>query len=224
MNVLIVGDSWGVSLYPTPEQPKFLEFDFIEEGHTVFNKSIYGGQNMTALNTAEIFLESTKESVNVDIIIWYYTCLMRDNHLDKKEYIGARGHEAFKIFLDSLEDMTATYARNIKDSFPNCRWVIVGGHASIYKPELYNWADVLIEDYRSDILGYNVPNCQTLGHVDEFDHYKEVFGTEVLLEETEKTLLIDEIGKNRTDIFWDGVHINAEYSNQLSKRILKSLE
>jgi hypothetical protein len=213
MNILVVGDSWGyyfgeiqhkywASAFDSSHWPKY-------DDHQIFNCSHYGGTNLQTLNEGRIFLLSKFK--DIDLIIWFYTELGREELLPLyiPHYAKARfGTENVLDTLDRLHIEVNKAVSEIRDICPNAKWAIVGGHASLYRPDDYNWADFIIEDLLSEIVGYKLPTS----HFQSFDYYNNPFkdkNLDILTSEMSKYENILSAKKALPNIFADGVHPNG---------------
>lgn len=217
MNILILGDSWGFS---NPEREDAtghtIENTLFLAGHTVFNKSIFGGTNLHTLGCGLSFLKFTKHLLKIDLIIWLNTELGRDfgniEFNNDKNYIEC---------LDSIHNLTLNTVLEIKSVSPNSKWAIIGGHTALYKENDYKWADFLVPDWKSEILGIKMPDCQYMGdHKWLFDN-RYVLGLDYLEKETAAYNEILKIQSQNKHIFGDGVHVNNQLNSMMANRILK---
>jgi hypothetical protein len=221
MNFLVIGDSWGYSLpYPNKEF-KWLEYNLISKGNTVYNRSIWGGTNYRSLNDATFFLEQTKSYIQIDTVIWYNTCLLRDAelHLRCPENIMEQPNITYDKVIQYLSDKVVGQVENIRNKFPNIKWCIIGGHATVHQPEKYSWADFMIEDWRSELLQEHVPGSHSLGEIEWLHNHLDKLGADVVEEELKKHELIYQKCDSARNIFFDSIHPDAEHSYYLSERI-----
>lgn len=223
MNILVVGDSWGC--YFADTQPKaqwsakndklsWLQF----EGHLIFNCAIFGGTNLQTLNEGKTFLQERIKYKEVDLIIWFYTELGREELLPvhlPNYCISRFGTESVLDTLDRLHTETNKTVSEIRNMCPDAKWAIIGGHASLYRPDDYDWAEFVIEDLLSEIVGYQVPTS----HFQNFDFYNNPYKTknlDILTSEMSKYENILSVKKSHPDIFWDGVHPNTAIINEFA--------
>jgi hypothetical protein len=223
MNFLIVGDSWGYSLpYPNKDF-KWLEYNLIAKGNTVYNRSVWGGTNYRSLNDATFFLEQTESKIQIDTVIWYNTCLLRDAklHLQHPENIMEQPNITYDKVIQYLSDKVVGQVENIRNKFPNIKWCIIGGHAPVYQPEKYTWADFMITDWRSELLQEDVPGSHSLGEIEWLQQNLDNLGADVVEAELKIHESIYQKCNNRRDIFFDSIHPDAEHSYFLSERIAR---
>lgn len=207
MNVLIMGDSWGKSE---------LEYYFLKRKHTVFNKAIFGGSNYDSLNDSLNFLNYTIEFIKIDLIIWFQTEYIRELNILTDLTTG------YKNTLDLIHEKISIKIAEIREITPNSKWVIIGGHAPIYDPDSYRWADVLIEDWRSELVGQKLPFCHAISHNILSKHVKE-FGLDVLEEELKKYEIILNAVLNKPNLFHDGVHPTTSCHEDLYQQLANKL-
>lgn len=204
MNVLLMGDSWGKG---------DLEYLLLKNNHCVFNKSWFGGSNSNTLHDGIRFIECSKHFIKMDLIIWFQTEYIRDIRLVTNLSMG------YKNALEEIHNRTYQQLSTIKEISPNSKWVIIGGHAPIYNPESYAWADLLITDWRSELLNKKLPFCHAISY-DILSDLKKIFGIEVLEEELIKFETILKAVQNCPELFPDGTHPNEKCCEQLYKKIM----
>lgn len=223
MNILVVGDSWGCYFADTQpnaqwsaknDKLSWLQF----EGHLIFNCAIFGGTNLQTLNEGKTFLQERIKYKEVDLIIWFYTELGREELLPvhlPNYCISRFGTESVLDTLDRLHTETNKTVSEIRNMCPDAKWAIIGGHASLYRPDDYDWAEFVIEDLLSEIVGYQVPTS----HFQNFDFYNNPYKTknlDILTSEMSKYENILSVKKSHPDIFWDGVHPNTAIINEFA--------
>jgi hypothetical protein len=221
MNILIIGDSWALSPSWAPSsQYKWLEFALIDLGHTVFNRAKGGGQNCQNLNDCIYFLENTKDKIKIDLIIWLHTELIRDINLHECEgYDSKEQRTTLEQIFDYIEDYTAQRASEAR-KLTSAKWAIIGGHAPIRSPEKFSWAEFFIRDWRSQLVGEQLPASQSLSGLSWLNDNIELVGKDTVRSEIEKYEQIVKIGEKMTpSIFFDGVHPTARQSEELATQI-----
>lgn len=227
MNVLVVGDSWGcyfADIQPNAEwsaKNSKLSWLIQYQGHLIFNCAIFGGTNLQTLNEGKTCLQERLKYKEVDLIIWFYTELGREELLPMflpkytSNYVSRFGTESVIDTLDWLHTETTKKVSEIRNMCPNAKWAIIGGHASLYRPEDYDWAEFVIEDLMSEIVGYQVPTS----HFQNFDLYNNPNKTknlDILTSEMSKYENILSIKKSHPDIFIDGVHPTLGVINEFA--------
>lgn len=212
MKVLVMGDSWGKSE---------IEYAFLRKKHTVFNKAIFGGNNHDSLIDSINFLSYSKDFIQIDIIIWFQTEYIRD--LNVYNYLKlVDTTTGYYSTLDQIHEITYEKILKIKELSPKSKWVIIGGHAPIYKPESYSWANMLISDWRAELLGRELPFCHAISH-GMLASFEKIFGLDVLEKEIEKYEVILDAVLKEPVLFPDGVHPSYICYEQLYDKIIKKL-
>ena len=167
MNILIIGDSWGVPNYPSPD-PAVRHYGSLPEhhtefllknlGHNIYNFAKNSGSNLQSIYAARKFLDST--DVKVDWIIWFHTEALRDRskiHLDDF-YIPVILEQLYTIIYIEFEKFRINAAADT---------IVIGGQAPVadcfYK--IVN-ATHVIKDWRSEILEQPLEPIHTLCHLD----------------------------------------------------------
>lgn len=220
MNFLVIGDSWGFSLAYPNKDFKWLEYNLISKGNNVYNRSVWGNTNISALSDAKFFLEQTKQHIQIDAIIWYYTCLARDSsRYPHDNKITEQSDVTYNYVMNFLSDKVYDQVSNIRESFPNLKWCIIGGHAAIYQSDKYQWADFIIDDWRSELLGEKVETSHSLGELEWLQKNLDKFGVDVIEEELKKHDIIYKKCDAARHVFYDSIHPDVEQSYLLSERI-----
>lgn len=245
MNVLVLGDSWGcdfadpgqghgpvtsVATAHTASSVTNIKEDGSPQNswlrysdHVIFNSAVWGGSNMDTLNAGKTFLQNriNNKNTQIDLIVWYYTELGRD-----QAYMGDGfpflGTDKVEATLDFLHTETNKLVSEIRTMSPNSKWAIIGGHASLYKPSDYDWADFIITDLVSTLVGYHVPTSHFQGthHYDWPDYKwrdgpftKNIDVLENEISKLEHYLSVKEAHSN--DIFTDGTHACSKLRHTL---------
>ncbi len=165
MNILILGDSWGVPNYcgPPGVGPEFhTEYLLKNLGHTVYNFAINGGSNLESINRAKEFLSQTE--IALDWIFWFHTESLRDRHLI----------DATRSFY--IDDVVDRVSRKIYTEFERlrshtaARSLVIGGQAQLLDSfdTIVN-ADIVIHDWKSKIFARSLPVVHTICHLDLID-------------------------------------------------------
>lgn len=185
MNILIVGDSWGVPNYilenfPTYRPEDHLEFHLKKLGHSVYNYSLNGNSNKRTMESVDFTKRHLGDDCNlvphaylptwmnpvghpeslpmkIDWTIWFHTEVFRD------------GFDAKKTFHQNLVEKSHevySYARTFFEK-TNSKLAVIGGQAAIgpsVRDIFYSYIkpDFIIEDWRSEIVGKPLPECYTV--------------------------------------------------------------
>lgn len=217
-NIAIIGDSWSINVHygHTPGYAP-LEYELMSFGHRVFSRGHGGSNNLYELDQFEYFLENTRSIFSIDYVIWFHTELMRDYHFLVEE-------NNIDQHLDILADQTYTRAFDIHKLYPEIKWIIVGGHEPIVRHKhLLSFATVLIEDWRSEILGVKMPYTNFLGHLPYLENNIKKLGVSRIEEELEKRNTIMKYCEECKEFFYDGIHPNSKTFNMLAHRLKKEL-
>ena len=219
MNILLLGDSWSYS-WPVVNGPiNYCECDIehalLGKGHFVVNKSYYGGSNTMTLSAGLNFIESS--NFKPDLIIWLCTELSRETQHYKIN------DDNYYVMLDNIHREILKLVIKLKEK-ANCKWAIIGGHAPVYNLEDYKWANFIIEDWRSEILGVKLPACHSLSFQQRLYEQRSTYGLDTVEAELKKYDEIINAIKNAPGwVFPDGVHPHNKFGVELVDRILNSL-
>lgn len=226
MNILIVGDSWSKpdgytdpNLLPDfPEEKLSIEYYLIKKGHTVYNRGEGGRSNLNSLRLAHYFLKVAPHiNLTIDLVIFFNTDLSRDR------LIIFPDHD----YPHSLQELTLSlYNENLKwfdkiRKHYSGKWVIIGGNAPVVDVKDFTWADMLVEDWRSEILGYKLPTSQWLYDYPFLEKNIKILGVDDVAKEVENIELIWDTVKSRVDLFPDKSHPSFDCHEQLAERILQ---
>lgn len=170
MNILIIGDSWGVPQYNAELRPQALfEYHMIDRSYQTYNASMSGASNLEAIDRGFKLLKgysilhpssfinkkiNKRVSTNPDIqlthipkidwIIWFHTDFGRDWRDFRAIPVGA-------TFIDIAEK---TYRKFFElKEFAKAKAIIVGGTCPIF-PTVSNYgtAELILPDWRGDLL------------------------------------------------------------------------
>jgi hypothetical protein len=191
MNILILGDSWGVPNF-NGDKSVFSEYHHTEAllknlGYNVHNCSLAGGSNFETVTRAQQYLrgEEIKHPaaphsnapemfrdkkikldtvpLQVDWIIWFHTELARDlQNITVTNALGGLPRTTIKRISEYVYSKFFELKHLI-----GAKAIVIGGHAPLY-PTFYNFgtAELCIPDWRGEILQTKFPNIQTLGQLD----------------------------------------------------------
>lgn len=222
-NIVIIGDSWSISErngYVDGYQP--FEYELMTPYINVFARGHGGSNNLYELQQFDYFLSNTATKMKIDHVIWFHTELMRDITC-----LGY-GYDNLTVdqYLDKIAEITYTVARSIHLKHPKIKWTIIGGHEPIirHKHILESFATVLIEDWRSELLGEKMPYANFLGHLTHLKNNIKSIGVQRIEEEIYKRDIIMKACEGCKDLFYDGIHPNSKAFNMLAKRLRKELK
>jgi hypothetical protein len=223
---MILGDTWGTvpchALAYMPKVVEWFEYQFLRRGHPTFNKSWGGNQNNYQLLQAEVFLTAIKDSpMHIDLIIWFHTEIVRDLIPDETKKFDS---EDFDLVIDKAADRVYQWATKVKNMSPDTKWAIIGGHAPLRpnKKHLLDWADFRIDNFRSHILGVDVPESQAFEFLERGkgslwdwpDIPQDIIDRELAIKEQ-----IIELTKDQSK-FWNGKHAGVEPMKQLADDLI----
>ena len=181
MNILIIGDSWSKpDGYTEPQiPPNFsttllpLEYYLMSKGHRVFNRGEGGRGNMNSLRLGTYFVKMANHlGINLDLIIYFNSDLSRDRqtiysgHWD--ELTGKTEIKQYPKTLKGISDEIYSIHKQNLDTLRGLhkgKWAVIGGCAPLYNLSDFSFADFIIEDWRSEIIGVDLPECYTVSSV-----------------------------------------------------------
>jgi hypothetical protein len=242
--ILIFGDSWSVvpADMPRPDgkntyaqqRSNWTDFQLMQRGHYVYNIGRCAESNAHSIAYAEQILQGfAHQNLPIDLIVWYHTESMRD--FTNKFNLRANDRRAkleldlikkigIDAFIDNLAETSYNRVTKLKHLYPSTQWVIIGGHAPIRasKKHLLDWADVLIENWRSEITGIDCPDCQcyTLIRFHGFEFLLDSLTKEIVEREMTYANRITEACRN-PDLFYDGVHPAGQPNQQITKLLIE---
>ncbi len=226
-NIMILGDTWGTvpchALSYLPGVTDWFEYQFLKKGHPTFNKSWGGNQNNYQLLQAEVFLKAIKNSpIHIDLIIWFHTEIVRDLTRQDTDRFGK---EDFDLVIDDTAERIYQWARKVKNLSPDTKWAIIGGHSPLRpnKKHLLDWADFRIDNFRSHILGVDVPESQAFEFLEEGKGSlwdwpaipKSIIDRELAIKDEILQLTED------TSKFWNKKHAGLEPMTELANKIME---
>ena len=218
-NILLIGDSWAITPVHLESATNWFEYQLMKRGHNVFTKCWGASQNLFQLHLAETFLEATKESHKIDMVIWFHTELMRCWNSGRPAW--SFEHHTLDSLLDTIATETYQRATELKNKYPDIKWAIIGGHAAIRPSHthLLNWADFKIDNWRSEIVGEPMPECHTTTFLWLLEQYVEVLGRDIVERELDSREKIMKACSDRTK-FYDDIHPNIGPITDLAQRII----
>lgn len=174
ITVTILGDSWGearslhnaclTSNWSDNKWTIHTEFLLSDLGYRVDNFSRGSTGNMYSLYMLDTAIQ---EGYKTDYVIWFHTEAIRD--VDFDSYKGQ-----FKIDKVNEEKYREIYkyAESIKIR-SNAYWIVIGGEAPLHSIHTnFIIGDSIKEDWRSEIVGRQLPKIYTLSKNLFFDHPK----------------------------------------------------
>ena len=229
MNILIIGDSWGVPNYygsPGVDPQYHTEYLLRSYGYTVYNCSINGGSNLIAIDRVKQFLsgypithpagnpmgEITFNVTNpkIDWVVWFHTEFYRDfdmTGLYFEESIKNFAHETYRKMSEFFKEL-------------DCKVAIIGGQACI-RPEIYEYMtpDFIIEDWKAVIANRELPKVYTFRTADWIERLAD--DTDKKLEILKTHYVLHEVMGGGNPDFPDRCHPGIRPHSELSKRLRK---
>lgn len=208
-NILILGDSWGVTENSQPNRRDWPEYYFMRRNHTVFNRCHGGEWNLVQLGFGDAFLHECPYTI--DLVIWFHTEIFRDfARLPWEErYITEFGPPRdLEHILDWQAERTYKIATLAKEASPTTQWAIIGGGGPVRKSKrhLLEWADLIIDDWKSEIVGEPLPECHFMQFYDYIWKWRETLGMDAIQHELDKRQYHMDLMFRDRSRFWDGVH------------------
>jgi hypothetical protein len=241
--ILIIGDSWGVPNYeglPGDPPETHTEFRLRELGYKVYNCAFNGSSNIDTFTKARKFLkgepvilEPTKlnnealrplspykfgiertidPDYHIDVVIWFHTEFFRTKNFDFvnrtiEENVVSGAHNDYK------------FAQIVLKEIPDSKLIVIGGQSPVVTDILYQYLnpDYLIEDWKNELLGPDLPKIHTLTKPENWIHpYKK--GTQYKLEWINKTIQVRRAMAASPD-FPDNCHPGSESHRKLTERL-----
>jgi len=235
MNIVILGDTWGIvptHLYrcPTIQQRthynanydadvlNWLDYLLLAKGHAVYNRSWGGSDNYYQLTQLETCLAAGKlHGFKIDLVIWFHGELLRGYDADK---IKEQGVEKY---LDNHANILYSYATEIKQSYPETMWAIIGATGALRKNALLDWADLKIDNMRDVIFKTATPECHSYYGFylpNRWDSVKEVFSEQEIAAEKEKGQEIERLQES-TNHFYNSIHPGTKAYSSIVEQIIR---
>ena len=162
--IWIWGDSWAEPLWDNPlpnsNPENHLEFILKRKGYSVINYGKVGEDNLYSINL------SKKSSTNPDYILWYHTECFRSKVKDNERwYIEDKLKElSIKIYTEAANIVRKT----------NSKLIVIEGQSVVYKSTyesiLKKNVHYKIDDWRSFLVGYKLPECHFISCYHHLEH------------------------------------------------------
>jgi hypothetical protein len=239
MNILIIGDSWGVPNYfgsPGIDKEYHTEYLLRNLGYNVYNCSRNGDGNISSLERAKQFLlgfpishpagthpnfpklydyDISVDSPNpkIDYIIWFHTEFFRN--------FDPTNMMLDQAILESANLQYSIISEFVKEQY--AKLIVIGGQCPVRK-ELYNYIKpyFVIEDWRSEIIGKKLPEVYTLSRPESWLN-SIIDGTDFKLELIEKHHTILR-AMQESDDFPDNCHPGIKPHMELTKTLSELLK
>lgn len=225
MNILIMGCSWGVPNFGehrvktwTPEA--HIHTMLKRQGHNVVNLSLYGSSNLKQILRFHSWYQGKTISefdfgkqdlsyCDIDLVIWFKTSIYRD---------WPEKHPLDQNIFSKLANDTYKRIANIIKILQYPKFIAIGGVGPllpIYTE--YLKPDMVIENWRSEILNVDFPNNHFWGGVGndfvlDFENLSEADQHELSLE-------YDLMSQSPPHSFPDGGHPGLNPHKNLFERI-----
>jgi len=218
-----------------------LDINFQLKGYEVVNKSWWGAANSDTLASSLLYLKYRPKTLpKIKLIVFLFTELLREVDfkwppnlrflpipknrsipISKKEKYGEGVPLTFEEILEVSYQYQKKYVDAIRELCPDVPWAVIGGHAPLYKPEDWQWADFVKEDWKSELAGQKVPACHSLGIEDWIE---SAFDLDIRERELKLKLEILNIMERLRHIFPDSIHPNITYHDGLAKEIINHFD
>jgi hypothetical protein len=242
--ILIIGDSWGVPNYeglPGSPPETHTEYRLRELGYTVYNCAINGGSNSKSTNLASKFLSgeptvlepiylinklypegiatTVDKDLKIDVIIWFHTEFMRGEY--KFDFVNTSIEQ--NIIHGAQHDYTIV--GGFVNEHPNAKLVVIGGQSPVITDILYQYLtpDLIIQDWRSELLNMPLPNVHTLIKPELWIEPSKVDTMDYKLKVLEDHKIILDAMQN-SDLFPDNCHPGGNAHEQLTTRLHKQFQ
>ena len=217
--ILIMGDSWADWRIPQihgvdRENDNHHITGMLKKlGHTVVNCSRTGSSNCKAIKMAE----DAVQNQSFDWVIWFHTESLRDSHM----------YDTDKPF--HLMDITRNAAIEQYKMFEqfrnehNLKAIVIGGQAPTFDfIRDYIKIEMLIEDWRSEIMNIKFPFC----HILALNEFYEILQKPTCLDTPRERIkflgeveVIYNMCDRRRDLFPDSAHPGEGPHTDLTKKL-----
>jgi hypothetical protein len=232
-NIMILGDTWGITpdhLWPQhdPRPAQWFEFELMKRGHSVFNRSWGGNQNIHQMMRADVFLHGSQNTACFpDLVIWFQTELIRDGHPNNQIELDYIKEHGFDAYIEQRADEIYGYATQMKEKFPMVKWAIIGGHAPLLASKLHllDWAEFRIVNWREEIAGVPIPQSHAFEFLEPWKGNLWEFGvSEDIIDREKKIAEIITAATQDREKFYNGKHPNLKPYLDLAERICKHFD
>lgn len=246
--IVIIGDSWGIeptTMYVNPQISQrhnsrgntsvfdWIDYKLMSLGHSVSNRSWGGCNNYYLLTIVETMLDAAKHNnFNVDLVIWFHGELTKEiwwgtqNLENPIDFLKTIQQQGFEVGIDEIAQETYKYAKQIAQNHPNTKWAIIGAGAALRKSKIHllDFADLLVENLRSDIVGRTTPECQTYYCIKDNNIIDELVERKIFTEqekeiEVQKWEYLDRI-QSDTNYFYNTKHPSPLAYKNLTDQII----
>jgi hypothetical protein len=211
-NILIIGDSWGVPNFyggagDVPEV--HTEYRLKDLGYKVYNCAVNAGSNLTSFKLVKRY-NPLSSNIVIDVVIWFHTEFFRHEYIENQPIdaqIETCANKQYAIMANFFKDL-------------NAKTVVVGGQSPVISKILlkYFQPDLLIEDWRSELIGNTLPEVHTISKVSWVENSSDDLDYKNKLLEKHKIILD---AMTDSDYFSDNCHPNGKGHKILTERIHK---
>jgi len=217
--ILIMGDSWADWRIPQihgidRENDQHHITGMLKNlGHHVVNCARTGSSNIKALNQAKAAIVGKQ----FDWVIWFQTEVFRDDHMfdsDKPFYLNYVAEELAKQQYIEFEMFRSNN---------NLKAIVIGGQAPVFPfVRDYIKIEMLIDDWRSEIMNIKFPFC----HILSLNEIADILQKDTCLDSPRERIkmlgeveIIFNMCDKRRDLFPDSGHPGEKSHKQLADRI-----
>lgn len=217
--ILIMGDSWADWRIPQihgidRENDQHHITGMLKNlGHHVVNCARTGSSNIKALNQAKAAIVGKQ----FDWVIWFQTEVFRDDHMfdsDKPFYLNYVAEELAKQQYIEFEMFRSNN---------NLKAIVIGGQAPVFPfVRDYIKIEMLIDDWRSEIMNIKFPFC----HILSLNEFADILQKDTCLDSPRERIkmlgeveIIFNMCDKRRDLFPDSGHPGEKSHKQLADRI-----
>lgn len=216
--IILIGDSWGVPNYHgSPGVPAELHTEFLlrKYGHEVINFSVNGSSNSHSIDNAEGYVIQGNK---VDWIVWFHTDMIKDRNASDlnlpfttKELIYNISKKVYTKFNKLIKQIQA-------------KTFIIGASAAVLDNiDDYIKYDYIIRDWRSDIVGKNLPLAYAHHYIDILEHKNNIDTLEDKIQILNAKSEIIKAMEN-SKFFPDKLHPGKDPHKELSELVHKCIQ
>ena len=217
--ILIMGDSWADWRIPQihgvnrENDNHHITGKLKKLGYSVTNCATMGNSNLMSIRSAEQAL--TKEQF--DWVVWFHTEVFRDSHMYDAEKPFRLMEMAKKLAEKQYQQFEQFRNKN------NLKAIVIGGQAPTFDfIKDYIKIEMLIEDWRSEIMNLKFPFC----HILALNEFAEILQKDTCLDTPRERIkflgeveIIFNMCDKRRDLFPDSAHPGDAPHTDLTKRL-----
>jgi len=217
--ILIMGDSWADWRIPQihgidrKNDEHHITGKLKKIGYSVTNCSQMGNSNIMALRSAEQAV--AKEQF--DWLIWFHTEVFRDSHM----YDSDKPFRLMEMAKELAEKQYQQFEQFRSNN--NLKAIVIGGQAPVFPfVRDYIKIEMLIDDWRSEIMNIKFPFC----HILSLNEFADILQKDTCLDSPRERIkmlgeveIIFNMCDKRRDLFPDSGHPGEKSHKQLADRI-----